>query len=349
VRPGPAALGALLAALALACAGEPAEPVDAVARAERELGLALESHPVDVGEVALHVVRAGPVDGPPVLLLHGIPELWYGWRKVIGPLAEAGYRVIVPDLRGFGRSEKPPEVEDYHPTKLKGDVLGLLDALGRERAFLAGHDAGGGVAWYVAIEHPERVRALASFGIAHPHAYRAMREEGSEPFLSRAFYGTLSVLLGSELPEWLARRGRWALLTWILREIGEPGAFPERELEVYRHAWEHEEAFHTILHWYRASFRYGDSVPYASDGRVRVPTLAVVLGADPLVPQEPVRRSERFGEDVRVAELPEAAHWVLQQRPEAASRLLLDFFGSVRDAEARAGAARRPSAAGAGS
>src|SRR6185437_305408 len=103
-------------------------------------------HPtIPANGVRLHVVVAGPADGPLVVLLHGFPDFWYGWRRQIGPLAAAGYRVIAPDQRGYNLSEKPRGVAAYGLDRLAGDVLGLLDALGRERAFLVGHDWGGAV------------------------------------------------------------------------------------------------------------------------------------------------------------------------------------------------------------
>src|SRR3954453_13360940 len=97
--------------------------------------------------VRLHVVEAGPEGGPPVILLHGFPEFWYGWRHQIGPLADAGYRVIVPDQRGYGISDKPGPVSAYALDGLAGDVAGLIESAGRSRVPLVGHDWGGIVAW----------------------------------------------------------------------------------------------------------------------------------------------------------------------------------------------------------
>src|SRR4028119_1123949 len=101
----------------------------------------------------LHVVEAGPEDGPLVILLHGFPEFWYGWRKQIGPLAAAGFRVVAPDQRGYGLSDKPRGLDAYNLDRLAGDVIGLIDALGRDRAHVVGHDWGGNVAWWLGIRH----------------------------------------------------------------------------------------------------------------------------------------------------------------------------------------------------
>src|SRR3954451_6901597 len=122
--------------------------------------------------VRLHLVEAGPEAGPPVILLHGFPEFWYGWRHQIGPLADAGFRVIVPDQRGYATSEKPRQVSAYALDTLAHDVLGLIESTGRPRAAVVGHDWGAIVAWWVAVRHPERVERLAVINGPHPIAFR---------------------------------------------------------------------------------------------------------------------------------------------------------------------------------
>src|SRR5262249_36894358 len=106
--------------------------------------------------IMLDVAQAGPESGAPVVLLHGFPEPCFCWRHQIGPLAEAGYRVVAPDQRGYGRSDKPPRVADYALDVLASDVLSLIAGTGRERVTLIGHDWGAIVAWWVALHHPDR-------------------------------------------------------------------------------------------------------------------------------------------------------------------------------------------------
>jgi pimeloyl-ACP methyl ester carboxylesterase len=317
---------AATALLASACSPAPRPSVDALAEAEQRLGIELEERIVETNGVRLHVVLAGPSDGPPVVLLHGIPEFWFGWHRQMGALAGAGYRVVVPDQRGYNASDKPEGVEAYRGIDGVNDVVGLIDALGYERVRLAGHDMGGGLSWYLAIEHPERIERMLVFGIGHPDAFRELRADGDVPFTARAFYGTLAVLLRSRATEGLARLDDWALLVQILRRIGAGGAFSDEELPFFRAAWEREDSFHYIMNWYRASF--ADGPHYTRDTRVLPPTLVAVLEADPLVPQEPARQSARFCADGRVAAMPGASHWVLHEQPEAANALLLDFFGT---------------------
>jgi pimeloyl-ACP methyl ester carboxylesterase len=108
-----------------------------------------------------------------VILLHGFPEHWYGWRRQIGPLADAGFRVLAPDGRGYNRSDKPTGVGAYGLDTLVADVLGLADALGRERVSLVGHDWGGIVAWWAATRHPDRIERLAVLNAPHPAVARS--------------------------------------------------------------------------------------------------------------------------------------------------------------------------------
>src|SRR5205085_9134807 len=122
-------------------------------------GTELREGYAEVGDVRLHYVEAG--DGPLVVLLHGFPEFWYGWRLQIAPLAAAGFRVVAPDLRGYNLSSKPDGVVAYGAEKLAADVRGLIQERGAESALVVGHDWGGSVAWTLAMNHPEVVDRLA--------------------------------------------------------------------------------------------------------------------------------------------------------------------------------------------
>jgi epoxide hydrolase 4 len=120
----------------------------------------------EVGDVRLHYVEAG--DGPLIVLLHGFPEFWFGWRLQIAPLAAAGFRVVAPDLRGYNLSSRPAGVAAYAADRLAGDVRGLIRERGAKSALLVGHDWGGTVAWATAMNHPEVVDRLAILDAAHP-------------------------------------------------------------------------------------------------------------------------------------------------------------------------------------
>lgn len=121
---------------------------------------------VDVNWVRLHIAEQG--DGPLVVLLHGFPESWHSWRHQFGPLADAGFRVVAPDQRGYGRSDRPETVDAYTILHLVGDVVGLIQALGEEKAHVVGHDWGAPVAWHTALLRPDLVRGVAGLSVPPP-------------------------------------------------------------------------------------------------------------------------------------------------------------------------------------
>ena len=296
-------------------------PIDVVAEARTALGIPLEASLVETNGIRLHVVQAGPADGPPVLLLHGFPEFWWTWHAQLKALAQAGFRVIVPDLRGFGRSDKPPRIEDYRSEERQADIVGLLDALGHKSVYLAGHDFGGFVAWNLAIRHPERVRKLVVFNVAHPEVYRSPPppEPGHE---TTNWFRTFFQL--PWLPELALRSGDWYLLGRSLIESSRPGSFAEPALSYYKSAWAYENAMHTMLAWYRASFRYPADLP--DDSRVRAPT-RIVWGSldrynDPLLAAPSLPHCL----DAKLVRFEDAGHWVLHEKPAQTSELLIQFF-----------------------
>jgi len=293
--------------------------LDAVEAARRELGVELDARRVNVGDVELFVVRAGPVDGPPVVLLHGFPEFWYAWKDLIVPLTRAGFRVILPDQRGYGDSDKPRGVDAYQVDRLGDDIAGLITALGYQNAFVAAQDWGGAVAWNLAIRHPERVAKLAVIDTPHPDA--RVRGGTIEDKISwyRAFFQT------PRLPEESSRWGNWLVLSKMLRDTAKPGAFPDEKLELYRSAWDRDGAFGTMVNWYRAAFRSERSDAMA-DRRVRMPVLLLLVANDAFIPAGLTRASVPLCDDARLVELGSGTHWVVQEEPERVAELLAEFF-----------------------
>jgi epoxide hydrolase 4 len=296
--------------------------LDEVAVAERELGVDLETSHVDVGDVSLFVVQAGPKDGAPVLLLHGFPEFWYAWVRQADLLAKSGFRVIVPDQRGYGRSEKPPDVEDYDFDKIAGDAAGLIAALGHERACVAAHDWGGGIAWQLAILRPERVAKLVIFDTPHPDVSRLAGPSKEETV---SWYRTAFQI--PYFPEWLSRVAHWRLVTGMMRDSAAPGAFPDAKLALFRSAWDRDRAYGKMVNWYRAAFRRG--VPEGPLRRVAVPTLVVAAAKDAFIPGDLTRKSVDLLDDGRLLELDYGTHWVLQEEPEKTAKIVADFCASA--------------------
>lgn len=273
--------------------------------------------------VRLHAILAGPPGGEPVVLLHGFPEFWYGWRHQIGPLATAGFRVIALDQRGYNASDKPPRVRDYAIDRLAADVVAALDALGVRRAAVVGHDWGGGVGWWLALTRPERVSRLAVINC--PHLDAMFRTLGSDVGqLLRSWYVFAWQL--PRLPEWSLRRRDFRALATALRKTSRPGTFTDADLALYRQAWAQPGALTGMLNWYRAAVRHRPHLPRGP--RVRVPTLLIWGGRDRFLKAKLARASIRYCDDGRLEQLPWASHWVHLEEPGRVSRLLTDFLGA---------------------
>lgn len=271
-----------------------------------------------VNGITLHAVEAGPPDGPLVLLLHGFPEFWWGWRRQIGPLAAAGLRVVAPDLRGYNLSDKPPGIDAYAPDTLAADVLGLMDAYGRTKARVVGHDWGGIVAWWTAAKHPGRVERLAILNAPHPDAWsRRVRRSPGQTL--RSTYAALFQL--PRLPELMLRADGFAALRRALTGSARPDAFRPGELDRYVEAWSQPGALTAMLNYYRALRRR----PRAPLPRITPPAL-VLWGAHDVALQRALAREglalcDRGGGVF----LERATHWVHLEEPEAVNAALAAF------------------------
>ena len=296
-------------------------PIDVVAETEKQLGIDLESTRMVGSGVLIHVMFAGPKDGPPVVLLHGYPEFWWAWNQQIAQLARAGFRVIVPDQRGYNSSEKPSGVEAYRIDLLIADIIALIVRLRYDDVYLAGHDWGGAIAWRIAILHPERVRKLMMFNSPHPLAWRDAAQD-PEKEESVSWFRTFFQL--PVLPELATRAGNFRLVVNSLRETSRPGTFSDREMDYYRYAWSRNWSMHSMINWYRAAARYPVEMP--DDSVVRVPTRIVWGTQDRYFEPRMAQLSLKHCADASLLEVTNAGHWLLHEEPELTSRELITFF-----------------------
>ncbi len=272
--------------------------------------------------INLHVVMAGPADGPLVLLLHGFPEFWYGWRRQIPALAAAGYHVWAPDQRGYNRSDKPAGVGAYAIETLAKDIVGLIDASGREQVYLVGHDWGAAVAWWVAGTYPERVKKLAILNVPHPSVMQRTVWEDAEQ-RKKSWYIFFFQL--PWLPEKSLSDNGYTNAIRALKGSSRRGTFSDDDIAAYRQAWSQPGALTGMLNWYRAAVRnQGMGVPL---GRIRVPTLMIWGANDMALSRRMAQPSIDLCDDGRLVFLEEASHWVQHEEPDAVNRLLLDFLG----------------------
>lgn len=284
----------------------------------------VEHHYVATNGITLHVVQAGPQEGPVVLLLHGFPEFWYGWRHQIAALAAAGYRVWAPDQRGYNLSEKPRGVHHYSMDLLAADIAGLIRQTGQERVFLAGHDWGAAVAWWVALRYPHLLRRLLILNVPHPEATRRFVLQSTEQRL-RSWYMAFFQL--PWLPEFLLSRNRAAAIAGAMKRSAWPGSFTPADLREYRRAALCPGALTGMLNWYRAAiwtYTKGLDQP-----RIVVPTRIIWGVHDVALARELASLSLEMCDDGDLVYLEKATHWLHHDEPERVSQLMLDFLEGV--------------------
>ena len=275
--------------------------------------------------ITLSVAEAGPSGGPAVILLHGFPEPWSSWRAQIGPLAAAGYRVLAPDQRGYGLSDKPRGIASYRLGELVADVLGLIDDLGVAKASVVGHDWGGIVAWAAIARHPERFDRAILLNAPHPSAM--IREvRGNPRQLLKSWY-TLAFQV-PKVPEALLHRRDFRALERGLISSSRPGTFAPEVIAEYKRAWAEPGALTSMIHWYRAAFR--DRAKSPDEALIRVPTLILWGAKDAFLGPGIARSSYALCRSARIEWFDEATHWIHHEEPERVDRLLLEFLAEGR-------------------
>jgi pimeloyl-ACP methyl ester carboxylesterase len=279
-----------------------------------------------IGDVRLHYVEAG--EGPLIVLLHGFPEFWYGWRQQIGPLAAAGFRVVVPDTRGYNLSSKPEGVAAYDAGLLADDIKGLIHERGAETAMVAGHDWGGTIAWALAMNHPEVVDRLAILNAAHPRKLSQGLHHPDQ--LRKSWYFFFFAL--PDLPETVVHANRWHFFRHFLRDA-RPAYTPE-EIDRYIEAWSQPGAATGMINYYRSSVRQSQKKAEAALRPIKAPTLVIWGERDHYLGPE---LAEPDHDDVpnldRVERLPDASHWVHHDEAERVTQLLTDFFAPALPAK----------------
>ena len=311
-------------------------------RAAADSSISLEPGRVRANGLHFSCIVCGPEDGPAVVLLHGFPEIAFGWRKQIPALAAAGFRVVVPDQRGYGRSSKPDGVSAYALDLLAEDVVAIAASLGHDEFALVGHDWGGIVAWHVAGRHAAHVRRLAILNAPNLDVMAGYTLRHPLQLLRSSYVAAFQLPF---VPEIALGAADHALLSASLTSSSRPGIFTPAELDVYREAWSQPGALTAMLNWYRAAAR---GVPRE---RVRIALPVLVVWGDRDVALQPslAEASAELCDDVAVVHVESAGHWVQHEEPARVNELLVAFLGQRADASPsrrRRRAVRSPSSPG---
>jgi soluble epoxide hydrolase/lipid-phosphate phosphatase len=308
-----------------------------------------------VNGLSMHVAEQG--EGPAIVLSHGWPELWYSWRHQIPALAEAGFRVLAPDQRGYGRTTAPEAIEAYTQREFSGDLVGLLDALQIDQAIFIGHDWGGSVVWNTALHYPERVRAVA--GVNTPFRGQSplpmLEARASNPgMFDYQFYFQEPGVAEAELEADVERsfrlifrssdpadefdvlagfdtvRERGGLLAGYPPDAARSVMLTQEELDVFVTEFE-RTGFRGAFNWYRnsqASWEWGEE----TKGRtIDCPALMVTAEDDPVLRPAMAEGMEWVIPNLARGHIEQCAHWTQQERPEELNRILLDWLATLPD------------------
>lgn len=271
--------------------------------------------------ISLHVVREGSSDAPLLILLHGFPEFWYGWRKQIPYFSGRGFQVWAPDQRGYNLSDKPSGISAYQIDQLALDVIGLIDAAGEEAAYVVGHDWGAAVAWWLAARHPGRVRAMTVINVPHPVVMRRYLTCSIRQ-LMKSWYIFFFQL--PWLPETLTKGQNWKLAVRALQGTSLPGTFTGEDLDRYRAAWSQPGAYTAMLNWYRALLQKPS--PPLKDARITVPTLLLWGAQDRFLDARMARESISLCDEGRLVMFENATHWVQHEEAHTVNQLISSFL-----------------------
>ncbi len=304
--------------------------------------------PINIGDIELTVTQAGT--GPAVVLLHGFPEIAYSWRHQIGPLVEAGYRVLAPDQRGYGWSDAPQGVEAYGITQLVGDVIALLDAEQIDDAVIVGHDWGAIVAPWVALFRPDRVRALALLSVPYlPRGDQSIldRIQATDPDGEFAYMLAFQTEGIEELfeadPIETLRRFHWTVCGARPQGFSSADPMPDGlppylnqgEFENYYRAFT-RSGFGNPINWYRNLQQNWEITRPWHQAKLAVPTLFIAGDRDFVATTSDgalgssVSSMYESCTDLRGTHLIEGAgHWVQQEAPDEVNRLLCEFLDSL--------------------
>jgi pimeloyl-ACP methyl ester carboxylesterase len=311
----------------------PAVSAKPVASAGPEAGMGeVEYRRVDLATgVTLNVAMAGPEDGPPVILLHGFPESHRTWRHQIAGLSDR-YRVIAPDQRGFGESDRPEGVENYETDRIIADITALADALSIDHFTLAGHDWGGAVAWPAAMLHPLRIRRLIIVNAPHPLLFQKSLiadEKQREASQYINFFRTP----GTEMA--IKAMGLEAFLDRMLLSHSDSTKLPQEERQAYLDDWKRPGALTSMLNWYRASKivvpKPGEeaSAPlwtHAPFPKLRTPTLVVWGLKDPALLPVQLDGLHDLVADLRIVTSTSASHFITWEEPGTVTSAMRDFL-----------------------
>lgn len=275
-----------------------------------------------VNGVSLHVVEAGRPGDPLLVLLHGFPEFWWAWRHQITPLAQAGFHVVVPDMRGYNQSEVPEGVAAYELDILAADVVGLADAYRVERFHLVGHDWGAVIGWWVAALYPARLERVVLMDGPHPDVWGRQALRHPTQALRSTYFAFFQL---PWVPEATLGGFDFAGLRAMMQGSAKPDTFEPGALDRYAEAWAHSGSLTAMLNYYRALRERSSG---GEPARLAPPTLILWAGDDKFLERHVAEAGLALCDDGRLEIVEGTSHWLHIEQPERINGRVLAFLSS---------------------
>ncbi len=278
---------------------------------------------VDANGLTFEVDKCGSGDRL-AICLHGFPEHSFSWRYQLPMLAELGYEAWAPNLRGYGKSSRPPFVENYTMDQLLLDVAGLIDASAKPEVVLIAHDWGAVIAWQFAIQKVRPLTTLIICNAPHPAPMMKAIKDGSGQ-LKKSWYVFFFQI--PRLPEWVIGRNEAAgVAQAIINSAVNKDMFPPEVVEVYRKNANQPGALTAMINYYRGLFRGRKNIVFEDSAMIDTPTLMVWGEDDVALSKESTYGTEEYVTDFRIRYLPRVSHWVQQEAPEAVNAMMSAFL-----------------------
>jgi pimeloyl-ACP methyl ester carboxylesterase len=313
---------------------------------------------VETNGIRMHVVEEG--EGPLVLLCHGFPESWYSWRHQLRALAQAGFRAVAPDMRGYGKTDRPEQIDQYTLLHLVGDMVGLLDALGERQAVIVGHDWGAPVAWHAALMRPDRFRGVVGLSVpfrprspVRPTTVMPQTDEEwfyqlyfqkpgvAEAEFERDVRGAMRRILYAISGDRAKGAGNFGMVPrkgGFLSRMADPASLPpwlsDGDIDFYAAEFS-RTGFRGGLNWYRNIDRSWELLGPFAGAQVMVPAHYVAGDRDPVVSfkgmDQLIPNLVKFVPNLRrTIMLPGCGHWTQQERADEVNAAVIDFLKELR-------------------
>lgn len=274
-----------------------------------------------VNGIHLHVVEKGRQGAPVIIFLHGFPEFWYGWHHQMDFFMEKGYRVLLPDQRGYNLSDKPIGLKEYQLNELVKDITGLIHASGEKKVFLVGHDWGGAVAWRIASQSPLLIHKLIILNMPHPRVMRKTVSSNVKQMIRSWYIGFFQI---PGLPEKVLQVNNHMVLASSLQRTSLPGTFTPYDLQLYRQAWQQKNALSSMINWYRAALQVTTTADYPD--MVEMPTLIIWGEKDHFLRKEMAEESLVYCKHGELHKFPDATHWIHHEKSNEVNELIWQFI-----------------------